>query len=87
MTNHDNPPHSNGEAPAKPSGGVQLLVLGVFLALFGLALVAFSSYQFDMVKDHVLTRPPAWAPFGIAVGVLSTLSGFVMALIHFIREG
>lgn len=79
---------SNQPAQPEQSGdpmGNTLLIIGVILALLGFVIITFATFQFDAVKDSVLS--PRRYPFLAAVGYASTITGFLLALIHFIREG
>jgi hypothetical protein len=77
----------HSESASGEGGGVNLLILGVVLALLGLVIITAATFQFDMVKDHVFRAHPDFAPYVAAVGYVFALSGLVMALVHFIREG
>lgn len=69
------------------AGGVNLLILGVVIAVLGLVIITAATFQFDVVKDHVFRAHPDFAPYVAAVGYVFALSGLLMALVHFIREG
>lgn len=75
------------EGAGGEAGGVNLLILGVILAILGLVIITVATFQFDMVKNHVFRAHPDYAPYVAAVGYVFALSGLLLALVHFIREG
>lgn len=75
-------PEGGSQAP-----GVNLLILGVVLAILGLVIITAATFQFDLVKDHVLKAHPSFAPYLAAIGYVCAISGLLLALVHFIREG
>jgi hypothetical protein len=69
------------------SAGMNLLVAGVLLFVLGLVIITLSTFRFDLVKNQVFVAHPDWAPYVAGFGYASALTGLVLSLVHFIREG